>query len=414
MNAFLAWMHGTAGPSAYDAAVANGFTGTVVEWIASLNGKPAYTFFDASQGSFLMPELNGIVMLTVKDTSWMAAGEPVWITGAGVLIVSSISNPTVMVLRNPGPLEGYPTGIPGNAAPGTTISAGPNKIITPSGRPGFNGIDGINGTNGTNGTNGINGNNGIPAYTYFNPSMVSLTMPVVGGTMTLPVMDASWMGINEWVYVEGVGYLRVTAKSGNSVTFRNPGAADGAGFAGGLAGNASPGAIVSNTGLLITPGGRPGADGAPGGPGGGGVSMFYVGNKVDQPLPTGSTSPTTIMFTDNATPYFNDGTFSGTVHTAGGSMLRTITLENLIIERSGPPAQAVNFTVAIMHDIGGGGVSIASTVVPFTTADTLKSFAVLAKQVLVPAGSTMWITVTPSVALTASWSVKKGASLRNG
>ena len=56
----------------------------------------------------------------------------------------------------------------------------------------------------------------------------SFTVPAIGATNTITLVDASWVAVGEYVYVAGsdgsggAGALQVTAKAGNVVTLLNP------------------------------------------------------------------------------------------------------------------------------------------------------------------------------------------------
>jgi hypothetical protein len=69
---------------------------------------------------------------------------------------------------------------------------------------------------------------GVPGVNACTLSTANFTVPPVGGTVTVPVQDASWMVIGQPLSVTDAGgpgvaaMLRVTAKSGNNVTLLNP------------------------------------------------------------------------------------------------------------------------------------------------------------------------------------------------
>ena len=133
------------------------------------------------------------------------------------------------------------------------------------------GEDGTDGTDGTNGTNGTNGAPGVNAFTFLDPGTTAFTMPAVNATIDLPLVNASWVGNGQWLHMVNAGTLRAVSVSGNTVTLRNPGVADGAEFTAGLAGNATAGSTINNTTLKVSPAGRPGTAGVAGptGPTGG-------------------------------------------------------------------------------------------------------------------------------------------------
>lgn len=94
-----------------------------------LSGKSSYTKTTATA---TMPAVSANVLVAVADTSWAAAGAPVYVAGAGAFTIAAVNGATQLSLTN--------TGAVGNIAPGQTIPSG--ALLTPSGVPGQNGASG--------------------------------------------------------------------------------------------------------------------------------------------------------------------------------------------------------------------------------------------------------------------------------
>jgi hypothetical protein len=117
---------------------------------------------------------------------------------------------------------------------------------------------------GNDGDPGDDGDDGQSAFTYTVALMAGFTMPAVGGSVSIQMLNTSWIAVEEPLFVTGAGTFLVNSIAGDVVSLRNPGVADGY-TAAGILGNATPGSIVITTGgALITAGGRPGRQGIPG------------------------------------------------------------------------------------------------------------------------------------------------------
>ncbi len=90
----------------------------------------------STTASFTQPAALSNVTVAVGDTSWMAGGLTVLVTGGGYYTVVSVTDSTHVLLQN--------TGASGNAAPTTTVTS-PARVVT-GGTPGAAGAAGTNGT----------------------------------------------------------------------------------------------------------------------------------------------------------------------------------------------------------------------------------------------------------------------------
>jgi hypothetical protein len=106
---------------------------------------------------------------------------------------------------------------PGQAVPGTVVA--PGALTSPGGASGTTGVVGPLGPVGPVGPTGP------PAVT---TTSADFTVPNIGATTTVTVLDASWVVLGQMVYVANAGggtsagALQVTAKAGNLLTLLNP------------------------------------------------------------------------------------------------------------------------------------------------------------------------------------------------
>src|SRR5262249_48328661 len=121
---------------------------------------------------------------------------------------------------------------PGNAAAASSIPAG--SRVSPGGYQGPQGSGGA----------------GLNAYTSL---AANFTQPVVNASVTIQVVNSSWIGNGQVVFIQGGGYYQVsTVPDLTHVTVTNLG----------YTGNATVGATVtSGTGVEVTPGGLAGQGG---------------------------------------------------------------------------------------------------------------------------------------------------------
>ncbi len=117
-----------------------------------LDGQDGVSPFTELAVSFIQPAAGSTVTLTGVDVSWMSLGSWIYVEGGGHYVAAS--NPlsaTQILVRNPGAADLSPfgwtaTSIPGNAAPGATITpSGFSTQVQPSGPPGYAGENGTPG-----------------------------------------------------------------------------------------------------------------------------------------------------------------------------------------------------------------------------------------------------------------------------
>ena len=98
------------------------------------NSGNAYTNTTAN---FAMPAALATIQISVLNTAWMVAGEPIFISNAGTFVVSSIQSGVLVTIVNTGQAE--------NVAPATNVPGG--QSVTPTG---FKGVSGASGSGSLN------------------------------------------------------------------------------------------------------------------------------------------------------------------------------------------------------------------------------------------------------------------------
>lgn len=99
------------------------------------------------------------------------------------------------------------------------------NLMAAQGGTGPQGVAGPVGPIGPTGNAGPTGPNGLPS---FNLTTTGFTVPAVGATATVTLVDASWCEVGAFVNVSGAagsgqaGMLQITAISGNQITLLNP------------------------------------------------------------------------------------------------------------------------------------------------------------------------------------------------
>jgi hypothetical protein len=191
--------------------------------IPGSNGVNAFSTIASFQGvGFVVPAVNSSATVYLTDTGeWMALNQPVFISGAGQYQVTATAsvgaNGTSVQLRN--------LGLPGNAVPGSVVSAG--NTISPSGNQGNN------------------------AYSV-TTAQFSWGLYGTSSTITCTGIDNSvaWMQPGQVVYVAGAGYFQVNG---------TPNATNGTASLTLLqyAGNSQSGSVSSGAG--VSPGGVQGS-----------------------------------------------------------------------------------------------------------------------------------------------------------
>lgn len=402
---FLASLQGDDGRSAYAIALDNGFTGSEEDWLASLVGHSAYQvwldagntgtvgdFLDSLQGddgvnafTFVAPGISGFTMpavgstfdLAVVNASWVTMGQPLHVENGGAFLVANVAGNTV-TLRNPGPADGYPpTGVQGNASPGSTVTGGVVLKVSATGRPGLHGPPGPV-TPGDAGPSAydVAVQNGFPGNE--EQWLNSLIGPP--GTKVLfltgnPNMEASGYGSPD-------GTLAVeTGTPGRTKWWRRTG----------------PGTwVLEYEQVFSTPSDE--------------SDLFRVAKSAPQAIPLGTVGPVIVSFGDWTMPGFNSGAWNGTAYEATPvpPHHQRFTLENIILRRV-PMGSPTTFTVAIVKN----GTPQATTTLTVGSGDTSASIALLMADMTISNGDTVWVEVTPSAATVYEWSVDTGAWFRN-
>ena len=108
----------------------------------------------------------------------------------------------------------------------------------------------VPGPQGNNGANGVNGANGNNAYT---TTSAVFTMPAVGATVVVSVVNGLWAVVLQYVVVSVAGFFQVTARGATTITLENLGYSD----------NVAPGTIVASA-QSVAPAGEQGITGASG------------------------------------------------------------------------------------------------------------------------------------------------------
>jgi hypothetical protein len=137
------------------------------------------------------------------------------------------------------------------------------------------------------------GSRGTPAFTF---TASAFTVPNVGATITVPVIDASWMTTGIIVYIANAGgpatagALSVTAIVGNQITLTTPSTSSGT-LSIGTFGMGVPGTSVPSN-SLVAPGGAQGPPGPQGSTGNTGPQGSPGTQGPTGPIgPTGPTGP---------------------------------------------------------------------------------------------------------------------------
>ncbi len=405
---YLASLHGPAGASAYDLAVAAGFSGTEADWLASLqgangtngtNGINAYSFTSAS---FVQPAIGGTVVVQVDYNQWMTSGQPVqvgndpsllnnnWYICAGILFGSAI-------LVNPGPLQGYPSGISTNAVAGTTIASGTK--VAPRG---LDGRDGINGGDGGIGPVGPTGpgvfvSSSIPPAVTDPDDAVTAIVTNAPSTPGIPMLY-SWNG-SAWV-----ASLSLKGADGTQMAFltADPNTMPSTYMAVGdvvwddsVAGSMKVWQKQPDNSWLLK-GTIQGAS-APSG------NLFRVGQTTPQPILVGGTSAAVVQFERTSpSPLFNGGAWDGAKFTAPSTISGAITfrLENFKVT-SATAGDTLTFSVKIRQN-GGDKATGTITIGPSDTEGTLPLLEYTFGSGLAT-GDKVDVTITPSSGPTKQW-----------
>jgi hypothetical protein len=359
-------------------------------------GQPAWTTL---VNGFSQPAVGSLVGMLLVDASWLAIGVPFEVEGAGWYIVTAISG-NLITARNPGAAQGYPTGIASNVAPGVFTPVG--ALVVSRGKDGLVGATGGTGAAGATGTSGTVGvvlsvpvsapAAGAESVIYYNAAATppshtlynwsggvwnnrgvldgargSNVFPVVSDPNTTPPSGAA---NGDWaIRTDIANEVRYYYRSGGAWALLST--------------------VTGATGTTLT-------------------DSWRAGKLAAQPLATGSTTATVIVFEDTASPgRYAYGAWDGTTGTLSGAppTPMTFVLENLVLNNLGV-AETRTFNVDIMVN----GVSFASAAITITSPAIVGTLNVLTTaSMAVSAADEIWVEIAPTVGTGSQWSINASA-----
>lgn len=179
-----------------------------------VNGQNGYakTLANVAQPTMACPD----IVVTVDQPGLFPTGvvASAYIVNSGYYtVVSKLGNQ--IALRLVIPVSPAPTVIPANSIIVLSGPRGANGATGPAGAPGAAGPAGVAGPTGPAGTNGASGTAALAG---------AFTMPAFGGGSVWATFDADLRGRpGMFVWLEGAGYLRVTAAAGVQLQLENMG-----------------------------------------------------------------------------------------------------------------------------------------------------------------------------------------------
>ncbi len=188
---------GTSGYSGFSGV--SGFSGTRgASGFSGYSGDAGTDAYTSTTALFIMPSPSSNVTVSVADTSWIVAGQVVYVQTAGYFLVASITNSTTVVLTN--------TGYAGNAAAATSIASG--KKVGTAGISGASGASASSNTI-TTGTTTVSTN-----YTGTTTAGSGSYLAVTNGANSYVVATTTLtIGANTFKIVQG--QLLVMLRSGD-------------------------------------------------------------------------------------------------------------------------------------------------------------------------------------------------------
>ena len=400
---FLASQAGQNGLSAYNVAVSEGFVGTVTEWLASLVGAPGIDGGDGLDGvnaygyvadQFPLPQLPpsggsvSLVMVTApgNQTQWPAIGQPIFIQGWGTLKVDADVVGNTLFLTN--------LGYPENAADGTATFVGAKIVPT--------------GFRGGQGDQGDQGDTIIPDIPVV--SAMPVGAPALGQATQIRI-DTSVTPNQVWlIRWNGASWADVALLSGApgaKVMYLNADPNTQPSSYG------SDGDTVIDTSIVnltkfwtrVAPASWTLMTTITGGVSTNTFDMFRVGKSADQPIATGTTTPTLVQFDLMTAPnHSNGGWWSGSGYTAqaGVTTPMRFVLENVRIHRLVGSGETIDFDIDILFK----GVSVANGVISITSPATEGELVVLdSGDQVTSATNVVQVTITPSGNPSEQWYV---------
>lgn len=239
--------------------------------------------------SYTTPGVGLTTDALVTNNSWVTPGMVIYLEGAGYYTVTALPNSTSMTLLN--------TNYTGVVVGGTVIPSGNNLFV--------GGLQGLSGTSGADGTNGLGlnprgfwnisepyayndvvqynnsvwyamlnntgvqpgsnssiwvlmssiGADGLTGQSARSTTTAPFTVPAILSTVTVAVVNNSWMAVGEVVFIDGgAGYYQVQSlPTSTSAVLINLG----------YTGNAAPTTVIGSPALVV-PGGLRGIAGAAG------------------------------------------------------------------------------------------------------------------------------------------------------
>lgn len=146
---------------------------------------PGQSAFTTTTASYTQPSVGSNVTVQVANSSWMAVGQTVFISGGGTYTVASIPSPASVSLTNL-----YET----NTAPNATIAS--LRMVVCSGIKGEDGDPGVDGD---------------PGQSAYSTTTASYTQPAVGDSVTVAVGSTAWMASGQSVFISSAGTYMVSA-----------------------------------------------------------------------------------------------------------------------------------------------------------------------------------------------------------
>lgn len=361
---------GAEGQSAYDVAVANGYTGSEAQWLLTLNGddgdpgingvdgrSPIYTLAQ----DFVMPAFDSVATAVLTEPpALFLIGQPVYLAGAGTLRVTGFPSAYSVELQNPNvnwdlSVAGHPelSGVPGNTAAGNVIPAG-NKVV-PGGRPGKT----VVGPPGTSipGDTGADGADGLAGATILFLNADPNTQPSSYGAEDDIVYDDSVLG--QW---------RIWQKTAPTTwTLRG----------------------------TITGAGAPAVN----------AQVFRAGKSANQPIPVGSGANTVMQFElSSGAGFYNGGWWNGSSYNAQSGITTPMTFiaENIRIFRTAGSGETITFEIDITID--GVVVEAQNMVITSPATEVILPVITTGPQA-VTSSSVVKIVIKPSGSPTEQWYV---------
>lgn len=170
-------------------------------------GSPGLTY-TITTASFIQPAVDGLVTVSVEDTSMFLIGVLLAVENGGSYYVNDIFSATSMQLNWPA----FETDVP----PGAVIPAGSKAVVQ-----------------------------GVPGYSGYTFTTTNFVQPAVDAIVTIYVFNSETVGVGSIQFIEGGGYYEVITQTNfNRFTAKNLG----------YPGNVTPGVTVHSGALVSSAG----------------------------------------------------------------------------------------------------------------------------------------------------------------